>query len=211
MAYNTRAMTILDHRFTMNNRRCVEVNSSRSTIKSIMSSMNNDSFLRARTGPGCIHTRWHDLSYHGTHQLSSVLVLSRHASETWSLDFEIRTTPVGKVLRRKWSMTFQLRRPRKKVGGKKAHVQFMGVDDVQCQEVDMTVRVFIPGTLTRAYYRYWSDKGGKVIGSLMWTRTKSREPNTLGICWAWVTSGDPTGSTYNIMIFTVLQPLQYRR
>jgi hypothetical protein len=35
----------------------------------------------------------------------------------------------------------------KKVGGKKAHVQFMGVDDVQCQEVDMTVRVFYPERL----------------------------------------------------------------
>jgi hypothetical protein len=37
----------------------------------------------------------------GTHQLSSVLVLSRHASETWSLDFEIRTTPSWKSITKK--------------------------------------------------------------------------------------------------------------
>jgi hypothetical protein len=37
-----------------------------------------------------------------------------------------------KYYEEKWSMTFQLRRPRKEVGGK-AHVQFMGVDDVNAR------------------------------------------------------------------------------
>jgi hypothetical protein len=78
----------------------------------------------------------------------------------------------------------------------------MGVDDVQCQEVDMTVRVFYPWNAYKGVLPVLIRRR-KVIGSL-WTRTKSREPNTLGICR--VTSGTH-GFDLQHHDFTVLQPL----
>jgi hypothetical protein len=116
-------------------------------------------------------------------------------------------TKLEKYYEEKWSMTFQLRRPRKKVGGKKAHVQFMGVDDVQCQEVDMTVRVFYP----------WNAYKG-VLPVLIETRRKgdwvthvdadevsraqySRDMLSLGL------RRGPNGFDLQHHDFTVLQPL----
>jgi hypothetical protein len=120
------------------------------------------------------------LSYHGTHQLSSVLVLSRHASETWSLD---------------WDSDDKLEKYYEEIGA--WHSSFADLVRSRWEESTCPVhgrrrrpmpggrydRTRVSWNAYKAYYRYWSRQGGKVIGSLMWTRTKSREPNTLGICW----------------------------
>jgi hypothetical protein len=133
-------MTILDHRFTMNP--TVDAWKLILDLYNQINNVVNEQRLISKEHALDLDVSIPDGMISLISRNPSTIVGSgpRHASETWSLDFEIRTTKLEKYYEEKWSMTFQLRRP-KKVGGKKAHVQFMGVDDVQCQEVDMTVRV----------------------------------------------------------------------
>jgi hypothetical protein len=82
MAYNTRAMTILN-RFTMNP--TVEVKLIPLDLYNQINNVVNEQRLISKHALDLdVSIPDGMISYHGTHQLSSVLVLSRHASETWS-------------------------------------------------------------------------------------------------------------------------------